>query len=314
MILLLGVVTLAVAAAADPPARGIPWERDHGAAGRAAEEKRAPILVHFRSDDCERTDVGGSAPAGTTPGSAPETARSTSGLGGRSVGEATTDCDAMEETVWSNAGVVEAASRFVPVLTGDTSDRTLTRRYEAATMPTTLIADPWGNEIVRLVHYVDAARIIRILNAMPRDFSALSPAALALRRDPRDAEALLTAAAFYEGARLSEIAERYYERAAVSDGAKRDPLLRRRLAVARGTNLLRIGKAADAARVFRESFEDVPDGAQSETLLFGWMMAELQQDRRKEAERPYRELLKRFPDSRYAAKARENFAAASSRN
>jgi outer membrane protein assembly factor BamD (BamD/ComL family) len=62
--------------------------------------------------------------------------------------------------------------------------------------------------------------------------------------------------------------------------------------------------------VSRESFEDIPEGAQSETLLFGWMMAELQEGRRKEAERPYRELLKRFPDSKYAARARENFAAA----
>jgi len=306
------LLLLAAIAAADAPARAIPWGRDHGAAASAAEEKRAPLLIHFRSDDCARTDVGGSVPAGTAPGNAPpETARSTSGLGGRSVGEATSDCDAMEDTVWSNAAVVEAAARFVPVMAGDTSDRTLTRRYEAATMPTTLLADPWGNEIVRLVHYVDAPRIIRILNAIPRDFSTLSPVAVALRRDPGDGETLLKAAAFYEGARLPEIAEKYYERAAGSDAARADAALRARTALPRGTNLLRMGKPADAASIFRGAADSAPQAPGADAILFGWMMAELHQGKVKEAERPYRDLLARFPESKYAAKAKENFTAAS---
>ena len=283
---------LAVFQAPAPPLAAIPWERDHRTAFAAAEERRAPLLIFFRSDACPRTEVSGG-----------------SGLNAEA-----SDCDAMEERVWSRDEVRDAAARYAPVITGDTSDRTLTRRYEAATMPTTLIADPSGNEIVRLVHFVDAPRMARILGVMPSDFSALQPIALELRARPHDSEILLKAAAFYEGARLAEIAERHYERAALGEGAKRDPLLRRRLAVARGTNLLRLSKPAEAARVFRDSFEDIPDGAVSETLLFGWMMAELQQDRLKEAERPYRELLKRFPDSKYAARARENFAAASGRD
>lgn len=308
MLLLLAA---ALALADRPPS--IPWQRDHGVAAIAAEEKGAPLLIHFRSDDCERTYVGGSAPVGTTPGSAPETPRSSAGSAGRSVGEATTDCDAMEETVWSNAAVMEAASRFVPVLTGDTSDRTLTRRYEAATMPTTLIADPWGNEIVRLVHYVDAPRIIRILNAVPRDFSALAPIAVALRRDPRDGETLLKAAAFYEGVRLPEIAEKYYERAAGSDAARADAALRARTALSRGTNLLRMGKPADAIAIFRRGSETAPQAPGADAILFGWMMAELHQGRFQEAERPYRDLITRFPESKYAAKAKENIAAARKR-
>jgi hypothetical protein len=300
----------AVIALADRPS-SIPWQRDHGAAAIAAEEKRSPLLIHFRTDDCERTEVGGSAPVGTTPGNAPETPRSAAGPGGHSVGDATTDCDAMEETVWSNAVVADAAARFVPVLTGDTSDRALTRRYEAATMPTTLIADPWGNEIVRLVHYVDAPRLLRILNAIPRDFSPLQPAALALRRDPRDADALLKAAVFYEGARLPEIAEKYFERATASDLARADAAVRARIGLARGTNLLRMGKPAEAAGVLRATAEGAPQAPGADAILFGWMMAELQQGRVKEAERPYRQLLARFPASKYAAKAKENFAAAS---
>jgi hypothetical protein len=302
----------ALLAEPSPPASAVPWERDHGAAYTRAEETRAPILVQFRADDCERSTAGGNSVPGTQVRSGEQTGLGprSSSLPGQSTRDVMNDCDLMEDTVWSRPEVVSAAARYVPVLTGDTSDRTLTRRYEAATMPTTLVADPWGNEIVRLVHYVDSARLLRVLDAMPRDFSALEPAGRALRDSPRDPELLLRAAAFYEGARLGEIAEKYYERASLTDGAKKDAAVRRRIAVARGTNLLRGGKPADAARVLQASFEDARDGEQGDVVLFGWMMAELQQGRVKEADRPFRELEKRYPTSRYTARAKENMAAA----
>jgi tetratricopeptide (TPR) repeat protein len=304
-------LALVVILAAPDAAAAIPWERDHRAAFTAAEERRAPLLVHFRSDHCERTSPGlaggvsGTEARGAVIGAAPRSGAARD----RSTRDEASDCDRMEELVWSNREVAEAAARYVPVLTGDTSDRTLTRRYEAATMPTTLLADPWGNEIVRALHFVDAPRLARILRALPADFAPLEPVGRALRERPHDPALLAQAAAFYERARLFEIAERYYERAAAADGARKDHARRRRMALARGTNLLRIGKAAEAARVFRETFEDAPGGAQGDAVLFGWMMAELQQKRLKEAQRPYRELLARFPESRYAARAKENMSA-----
>jgi len=309
--LVVSVAFLLPREAAEEAARSIPWERDHRSAYTAAEERAAPLLVHFRSDHCERTTPGLAGPPGGTTrgGSVGENPRA-GGTSGRTTRDDASDCDRMEELVWSHPEVVATAARYVAVLTGDTADRTLTRRYEAATMPTTLIADPWGNEIVRLVRFVDAAHLIRILKAVPGDFSPLAPVGRGLRARPRDAELLMKAAAFYESARLLEIAERYYERATGTAGFRTDPALRRRLAVARGTGLLRLGKSAAAANIFREAFEEAADGEQGDTVLFGWMMAELQQERVKEAERPYRELLARFPGSKYSVKARENFAAA----
>lgn len=270
----------------------VPWQRDHRAALAEAEARGAPLLVHFRSDHCERTDVTGGAVA------APSTA------------DQATDCDLMEQTVWSAPGVISAAQAFVPVLTGDLADQALKRRYSVGTVPTTLVADPWGNEIVRLVRYVPPDRMLRVLAAIPRDFSAVREPATLLRSDPQDGGALLELAAFYEKGTAREIAELYYERASLSERARREAGLRRRVAVGRGTNLLQLGRPADAARVFRASFEGDGDFERTDVVLFGWMMAELQQGRTKEARRPYQQLLERFPDSRYAAKARENMAAA----
>ena len=311
---LAGIVVVLLAQA--PAAGRIAWQRDHGAAYGSAAEERRPILVHFRSDHCERIapGMGGAAIGGTEAsrrgGAIVAEAPRSGGASGPTIRDEMNDCDRMEELVWSNPAVIAAAARCVPVLSGDTSERTLVRRYEVASMPTTLVADPWGNEMFRAIHFVEPGRMARLLTALPADFSALEPAARALQANPRDAPALEKAAAFYEAEKLREVAELYYEKLTLTEAAKKDAVLRRRVAVARGTNLLRIGKQTDAARVFRDTFEDAPDGAQGEAVLFGWMMAELQQGRLKEAERPYQELVKRFPDSRYTARAKENMAAA----
>lgn len=262
----------------------IPWMRDHDAAFRAAEERRAPLLVQFSSASCPGTIVGQAASA---------------------LNDEVSDCDRMEERVWSRDDVKAAAARYVPLLTGDTSDRTVTRRYEVATLPTTLIADPWGNEIVRLVHFVEAPRLVRILSALPADFAGLEPVGRALRERPDDPSLLVQAAAFYEGARLFEFAEKQYERAWRNEGARKDRGLRQRLGVARGTNLLRMGKASEASRAFRDAAEEAPSEPQADVALFGWMMAELQQGRRKDAEKPYELLLARHPSSRYTGRAKE---------
>ena len=293
--LVASVACLLPMSVAEEAARSIAWGRDQRAAYAEAERRGAPLLIHFRSDHCERTDVGGGAvaEAGTR--------------------DQATDCDRMEQDVWSSADVVAAAGAFVPVLTGDLADQTLKRRYSVGTIPTTLLADPWGNEIVPMVRYVPREKVRLLLTALARDFSPVREASMALSKDRANAGALLELAGFYESHGLREIADVYYQRAGLSDAAKRDAAVRRKAAVGRGTNLLQMGRAGDAAEVFRSSYRDERSGEGADVVLFGWMMAELQQARFKEAERPYRELLARFPDSKYTAKAKENFAAATAR-
>ncbi|HET7747032.1 MAG TPA: hypothetical protein VFM29_07000, partial [Vicinamibacteria bacterium] len=126
---LAGVVVVLLAQA---PASGrIEWQRDHTAAYGSATERRRPILVHFRSDHCERIapGMGGAAIEGTAAsrrgGARVAEGPRSGGASGPTIRDEMNDCDRMEELVWSNPAVISAAARFVPVLSGDTSERTL---------------------------------------------------------------------------------------------------------------------------------------------------------------------------------------------
>ena len=290
------VLTAMLAPAAQTPA--IPWRKDIPQSLAEAEERRRPLLIRFDVDPCGRYVL---------PGETDE-------LGRRVQGEIDlTECDRMERDVWSSPAIAQSSARFVTILTGDTALRTLNKRYNVVSTPTVLLADPWGNEIVRLVGYVERTVVQRVIDAIPTDFRVIEAHARALRGDPQNVEATERLARFYESAGLREFAARYYARGLLTEAARRDAVVRRRLFVGHGTNLMMMAKNAEASTVFRNAFEEDRDGPGGDVLLFGWMMAELQQARIKEAERPYRELLARFPDSKYTAKAKENFAAATAR-
>jgi Tetratricopeptide repeat len=270
---------------ADRPA--IPWRLDSPQAFADAEAQAKPALLLFRTG-CGRA---------STPGAADALGRSVHGSD-------TPDCDAMEQDVWSHPDVVLAVQRFVPIQTGEGSDQTLNVRYNVV-KPTLVLADPWGNEIVKLVGYTPRDRVLRILNALPRDFAPLQPAGLALRQDRERFAALTAAAAFYEAAGLREFADRYYQQAQASPDARADASARRSAVIAQGMNLMQLGKHAEAAGVFERALRQSPDGPMADALLLGRVLAEAQQGRRKDAERAFEELRRRFPDSPYTAKARE---------
>ncbi len=223
----------------------------------------------------------------------------------------------MEEHVLSHADVVSAAARFAPLLveqglTPKTAEDNLERRYRVVTIPTLLFADPWGNEIVRLVGLVPRDKLVGVLKAMPSDFAPLEQAALLLREDPDNASALVSAAGFYSERGLLPISESLYEKAMGTGSLKADANDRAAVAIARGTNLLRMNKSRDAARVFEKAVDDAPEAPMNDVLLFGWVTAELNSGRIQEARKVFVDLERRFPTSAYTVKARQNLDSASS--
>jgi tetratricopeptide (TPR) repeat protein len=146
-----------------------------------------------------------------------------------------------------------------------------------------------------------------LLNAVPRDFSALAPWARALRENAADLKALMGAAAFYEVQGLRQVSERLYEKA---QAATSDPVARRQASLARGLNLMIMGRGPDAARVFRNALDEGPDQPGADALLLGLVNAHLTAGKRKDAEKASAQLSRQFPDSPYARRARENLEAA----
>jgi hypothetical protein len=274
-------------------AAAIPWTRDYTKALAEAEEQRRPLLLFFRYN-CE----GGRAPINPIAVGGP--IEHQDGL---------SPCERMQEDVWENAAIVSAAERYLPVIV-DSGDQTLQVRYQAVRMPTTLVTDPWGNEVFRTTGYLDRDKMARILGAVPRDFAPLAAAGRTLKANPTDFGALVSAAQFYEAAALPQVSERLYAAALAAPGAT-DVAARRQAVISRGLNLMaRLNRAGEAAGLFEKELAAAPEGPGSDALLLGLVNARLSEGKRKEAEAAVKRMESRFAGSPYTARAKQNLAAA----
>lgn len=287
------------------PGGKLAWSRDDDAAYAQAGERRAPLLIHFRGPNCGRRNAPGATDDRAGTGQS-------SGMSRPALGGELNDCDLMQQAVWENHAVSEAAARFVAVL-ADGGDQKLNVRYQVVVNPTTLIADPWGNEIFRVAHYLEPDKMTRLLQAIPTDFAPLAPWGRALQKDGNDIEALMGAAGYYQGQRLLQVSERLYEKAGATPAASAALSVRRQVAIARGLNLLLMGRHKDAAGLFDRALGEAPTGAGADALLLGLVNAHLQGGRRKEAAAALETLEKGWPGSPYAARARQNFDQPSTR-
>ena len=274
-------------------APAIPWSRDYTKAFADAEEQRRPLLLFFRYN-CD----GAHAPINPMAVGGPIEHQ-----------EGLSPCERMQDDVWENAAIVSAAERYLPVIV-DSGDQTLQSRYQAVRMPTTLIADPWGNEVFRTTGYLERDKMARILGAVPRDFAPLAAAGQTLKANPTDFGALVSAARFYEAAALPQVSERLYAASLAAPGAT-DVAARRQAVISRGLNLMaRLSRAEEAAGLFEKELAAAPDAPGSDALLLGLVNARLTQGKRKEAEAAVKQMESRFAGSPYTARAKENLAAA----
>ena len=274
-------------------APAIPWSRDYTKAFADAEEQRRPLLLFFRYN-CD----GAHAPINPMAVGGPIEHQ-----------EGLSPCERMQDDVWENAAIVSAAERYLPVIV-DSGDQTLQSRYQAVRMPTTLIADPWGNEVFRTTGYLERDKMARILGAVPRDFAPLAAAGQTLKANPTDFGALVSAARFYDEAALPQVSDRLYAAALAAPGAT-DVAARRQAVLSRGLNLMaRLNRAEEAAGLFEKELAAAPDAPGSDALLLGLVNARLTQGKRKEAEAAVKQMESRFAGSPYTARAKENLAAA----
>jgi hypothetical protein len=283
-------VLLAAMLAARP---SIPWTSDYTKALSEAAEERRPLLLFFRYN-CE----GSHAPINPVAAGGPIEHQ-----------EGLSPCERMQEDVWENAAIVSAAERYVPVVV-DTGDQTLQSRYQAVRVPTTLVTDPWGNEVFRTTGYLERDKMARILAAVPRDFAPLAAAGQTLKANPTDFGALVSAARFYEGASLPQVSERLYAAALAGPGAT-DVGARRQAVISRGLLLMSLlNRAPEAAGLFEKELAAAPEGPGSDALMLGLVNARLTEGKRKDADAVIKQMESRFASSPYTARARQNLAAA----
>ncbi len=282
---MLASIIVSAAFAAGP---AVAWTRDYTKAFADAEEQGRPILLFFRNN-CG----GGNLPQNPIDVGGPIQHQ-----------EGLSPCDRMQDDVWEYPALARLTERYLPVVL-DGGDATLEVRYQAVRMPTTLVTDPWGNEIFRVTGYLERDKMARLLQATPRDFAALKAAGRTLKANPTDFGALTAAAQFYDGAGLPQVTERLYALALASPGAS-DPAARRQAVIGRGLNLMgSLNRAEEAAALFEKEIAAAPDGPGTDALLLGLVNARLAQGRPREAAAAAQQMEQKYAGSPYTARAKQ---------
>jgi thiol-disulfide isomerase/thioredoxin len=164
------------APAADAPKDPIPWETSYGDACKKATESGKPLLFKFYTGWCPH-------------------------------------CTRMDKTTWLDPGVAKLATSFVAGKVNTDVEKVPVQRYRLVGYPTVVVADPGGDEVLRLEGYKDATAVSAYLKAYLTKAPELKAAFDSLRRDPTDAAAHVKVADFYASVGLDDRAADTYARA-----------------------------------------------------------------------------------------------------
>lgn len=105
-------------------------------------------------------------------------------------------CREMDETTYKDQKVLETMTGFIPVKVDADAQKIFIERYRVDAFPTILMLDSRGNEITRLLGYVDAATLRETLSTVASGYADY----LALSNNRKDHEALAKLGRYFTSA------------------------------------------------------------------------------------------------------------------
>lgn len=197
-------------------------------------------------------------------------------------------CKLMDRTTWIDKDVVARLGAFVPVKVDADLQKTFIERYQVEAFPTVLLLDGKGNEISRLLGFVDVQKILPVLGAVGDGYAAYLKSAAT----PDDAAAAESTGRFLLAAGNPQGAlERARRALKKAGGAAREPL---ELLLADAQ--LASGDAKAAAAVYTRLADGATAPAVKGRALAGLYRAEKERGHQKEADAVRARLERDFPD------------------
>ena len=161
----------------DPNAKStVAWTESYGGAVKQAEEEHRPLLFKFYASWCPH-------------------------------------CAKMDATTWVDETVGELSKGFVAVKLNSETQAVAAKRYRIQGIPVTLIAEPGGEEVLRLEGEKSPKVIAAYLKTYQKHAATIEAAFGRLRENRKDAEGNLALGAFYLGVGLTDPAIDRYEEA-----------------------------------------------------------------------------------------------------
>ena len=249
--------------AAEEPG-GMPWKTSYSTALKEAETGKKPILFDFHTGWCPH-------------------------------------CTRMDKTTWKDADLIALATKsFVVAKINADVEKAPVSRYRLVGYPTVIIAEPGGDQVLRLEGYKDAAAISATLKAYLAAADRLGPAFATLRTDKKNADALMVVGGFYGSVGLHAQAADSFLKA--MKGASGSTLVS--ASAAAGSSLVKAGKAGEAQKVLKEGVAAAGD-APSAALLLALGQAEAAEGRADSAKTYFARVVKDFPTTPEAAEAKK---------
>jgi thiol-disulfide isomerase/thioredoxin len=252
-----------------PPPPTIKWEKSFEEALKKARRAGKPVLVDFWADWCDW-------------------------------------CHRLDRSTYVDPWVVRKAQDFVAVKVnteGSRKELEVARRYHVSSLPTILFLSPEGRQLLR-VPFQGPGQFPRTLEIALQVGQQVMSWEDAFARNPDDPQALLALGAHLYGQEYLEDAREMLRKAVARDQeAEAEDRRRARMLLAIIEHVT--GNFAEAEKLVKEALGLKPDSEDEPKLLFVLGRTYVSSGRRAEGVATFEVIVREYPQSPVAAKARE---------
>jgi thioredoxin-like negative regulator of GroEL len=213
-------------------------------------------------------------------------------------------CKAMDEHVYTNPNVIAVfRSKIIGVRLHFDLHRDLARTYNAGALPHLVFTNSLGMPLVAHRGFLDAADLASVVNALP-PIGEINRLDRQLRQNRDSFADLLAMARVLRASGFFETSAAYYDRASKHAGARADAALRQVILYESALSVLELRDGVRAAALLEQAFKQRPSTVGDADFLLALGRAHVLTGRHDKARQALETLLRHYPQSPAAGKAR----------